>query len=109
VPGLFKIITDILSYKEPKNKELGFELLEEGAQNKYPEQPLTVEQENADSNVVSTELCVNLEVIKQKFLISKNQDVIIREFRIGRKIKAFMAYIDGMMDKQTLNLPYCRS
>ncbi|NLK34682.1 MAG: spore germination protein [Gracilibacteraceae bacterium] len=54
-------------------------------------------------------MCKNLEVIKQKFLISKNQDVIIREFRIGRKIKAFMAYIDGMMDKQTLNLPYCRS
>ena len=73
--------------------------MEEGAQNKYPEQPLTVEQENADSNVVSTELCVNLEVIKQNSSY-QNQDVIIREFRIGRKIKAFMAYIDGMMDSR---------
>lgn len=98
------MITDMLSYKEPKNRELGFELLEEEAQNKSPKQPLAVEEEDAESNIVSTELSVNLEVIKQKFLTSKNQDVIIREFRIGRKIKAFMAYIDGMMDKQTLNL-----
>ena len=149
-------------YKEPKNEELGFELLEgenEGSekgnlQNDYsgganpsagnqkqgstrqqynPEQqgntqnrkrisgkePLSVDEWNEsrktdnteniclpqnNSDTISTELCVNLETIRQKFLMPKNQDIIIREFKIGRKVKAFMAYVEGMMDKNTLNL-----
>jgi spore germination protein KA len=171
VPGFFKTIMDFLSYKEPKNEELGFELLEDenegieqeaqdasnagqqngkqpqdntpkqsntqqqintqqrgstqqqnntqNKKNKSGKQPLTVEEWNVsrktensedvcqpktNTDIISTELCVNLATIRQKFLMPKNQDVIIREFKIGRKVKAFMAYIKGMMDKQTLNL-----
>jgi len=111
-----KTITDMLTYKEPKNKELGFELLEDEVQSapkqssKSPKHPLTVEEWNEGrkaentEDIVSTELRANLEVIRQKFLMPKNRDIIIREFKIGRKVKAFMVYIDGMMDKQTLNL-----
>ncbi len=143
MPGFFKTISDMLTYKEPKNKELGFELLEDEAQSapkqsnaqrqdssgqqnstqnqrgKSSRHPLTVEEWNGgrkaentedagqapnNTDIVSTELKVNLEVIRQKFLMPKNRDIIVREFRIGRKVKAFMVYIDGMMDKQTLNL-----
>ncbi|NJD01165.1 MAG: spore germination protein [Ruminiclostridium sp.] len=57
-----------------------------------------------NSDILSTELCSNLETIRQKFLIPKNQDVITREFKIGRKIKAFMVYVEGMIDKNTMNL-----
>ena len=185
--GLLKAIGNIFIYREPKNDELGFELLEdenerdiENLQNaknanqnqkenkqqessnqqqnkeqqrgktkqanntqqksqtqqqskaeqhsntqnqkkKSSKQPLTVEewikkrktenvgnknpcQPQGNSDEISTELCVNLETIRQKFLMPKNQDVIIREFKIGRKAKAFMVYMDGMVDKQTLNL-----
>jgi len=143
VPGFLKTITDMLTYKELKNKERGFELLEDEAQsapqqsnaqqqgssgqqnstqskkNKSSRHPLTVEEWNGgrkaentedvcqapdNTDIISTELQANLEVIRQKFLMPKNRDIIIREFKIGRKIKAFMAYIDGMTDKQTLNL-----
>lgn len=57
-----------------------------------------------DVNTVTADLTQNLETVKQKFLVPKNQDVIIREFNIGRKVKAFMVYLDGMSDQQTLNL-----
>ena len=140
--GFLKQIAGLLSYKEPKNEELGLELVEgenEGVEQsnagqqgnkeqqdneqdqkkKSSKQPLSVEEwndsrkaentENAcqpqsDTDIISTELCVNLQTIKQKFLMPKNQDIIIREFRIGRKVKAFMAYVEGMMDKNTLEL-----
>ena len=143
MPGFLKTISDMLTYKEPKNKERGFELLEDEAQSapkqsnaqrqdssgqqnstqnqrgKSSRNPLTVEEWNGgrkaentedvcqapnNTNIMSTKLCENLEAIKQKFLMPKNRDIIVREFRIGRKVKAFMVYIDGMMDKQTLNL-----
>ena len=56
-----------------------------------------------DADAVSSDLAKNLEIVKQKFLMPKNQDVITRELRIGRKVKAFMVYLDGMSDQQTLN------
>ena len=58
--------------------------------------------DNTDN--VAGELGVNLSIIKQRFDMPKNQDIIIREFKIGRKIKAFMAYLEGMVDKNMLNL-----
>lgn len=57
-----------------------------------------------DANRVCADLAENLETVKQKFLVPKNQDVIIREFNIGRKVRAFMVYLDGMSAQQTLNL-----
>jgi spore germination protein KA len=140
---LFQSFINLFKYKEPKNQELGFELIEgqnEGIEeqkvgntttnnntknhtiredkNKSINTPLTVEewnklrkaenetvyqpQNNTDS--ISGELCVNLETIKKKFLLPKNDGLIIREFNIGKRTNAFMAYINGMVDKQTLNL-----
>ena len=164
--GFLKTIADFFSYKEPKNEEHGFELLEdesegveqdnasnaENTQSSKPEDsqqnnnqneaspkeqkdnkqnsvqieklklnktPIKVEDWNESRNNeknenacqppdnpenISSELCMNLATLKQKFGMPKNQDIIIREFKIGRKVKAFMAYIEGMIDKSTLNL-----
>jgi spore germination protein KA len=52
---------------------------------------------------ISSDLNASLQAIRQKFLMPKNTDVIIREFNIGRKIKAFMVYLDDMVDKKQLN------
>lgn len=95
-----KTIMDMFSYTEPKNRERGFELPEDGNEGIEVE----IRQSTNTTDIISTELSVNLEVIRQKFLMAKNQDVIIREFRIGRKLKAFISYVEGMVDKQTLNL-----
>ncbi len=61
-------------------------------------------QPDNNSDTISNELCVNLETFRQKSSRPKNQDIVIREFKIGRKVKAFIAYIDGMTDKKILNL-----
>lgn len=99
--NLIKTVTGMFSYTEPRNKERGFELLDDEIEGVEAEN--TPQAANA-SDAISPELHVNLETIRQKFLISKNQDVIIREFKIGRKLRAYMAYIDGMVNKQTLDL-----
>jgi spore germination protein KA len=140
--GFFQKIAGYLTYKEPKNDELGFELLEgenEGTPEPpqkaapgagQPEQPCgasgspgessgksqfsrkSAKKEKrgaecsppADPENVSSRLCDNVAVIKQKFAMPKNQDIIIRVFRIGRKLEAALAYIEGMIDKEQLNL-----
>lgn len=158
--GFTKIITGFFKYKEPKNEELGFELLEDenegnerdpspsmgpgakkggqkaGAsketngskqqqdrqtafqkQGKHPaggsagrnESRKTAgasgeSQANRNTDDISTSLDVNLATIKEKFLMPKNKDMVIREFKIGRQVKAFIAFVEGMMDKETLNL-----
>lgn len=149
--GFFQTIGNFLKYSEPKNEELGFELLDsknEGVEQDTPQNvpntenttapdtqkqkepknneklksakvPLKVNEWNeakknenskekcqplADPDLVSNELCVNLATIRQKFDMPKNQDILIREFKIGRKIKAFICFIEGMIDKNMLNL-----
>lgn len=41
----------------------------------------------------------NLAEVKKEFGVPKNNDIIIREFKVARRIKAFIAYIDGMVDR----------
>ncbi|HEX2924974.1 MAG TPA: spore germination protein [Ruminiclostridium sp.] len=53
---------------------------------------------------ISSVLADNLKVIEQRLGVPKNVDIIIRQFNISKKIKAFIVYVDGMIDKQTLNL-----
>lgn len=137
-------------YKEPKDEEHGFELLEgenegminppseeggvPGGQNQSAQQQYSnyyqsdvgkegqqkkgrfsrKDNENAgnseqcrpqkDPEFVSDKLCDNIEIIRQKFHIPRNQDVNIREFRIGWKLSACICYIDGMIDRDMLNL-----
>lgn len=52
---------------------------------------------------VSGELKENLEIIKQEFNFPLNQDFVIREFKVMQQTDAFIAYIDGMADKTTIN------
>jgi spore germination protein KA len=59
------------------------------------------QQKNSE---ISNDLNINLAVIQQKMGVPKNQDIVIREFKIGRKIKAFLVYVDGMIDRKTINL-----
>ncbi|HEY9059292.1 MAG TPA: spore germination protein [Pseudobacteroides sp.] len=58
---------------------------------------------NMRQNIISTDLNVNKEYIRQSFSMPKNQDIVIREFRIARKLKAFIVFIDGMVDKTSIN------
>ncbi|MCL5072616.1 MAG: spore germination protein [Actinobacteria bacterium] len=52
---------------------------------------------------VSKELQENLEKIKKEFNIPVNQDIVIRKFKIARKIDAALIFVDGMVDKIIIN------
>lgn len=143
--GLFKIFKNLLTYKEPKEAEGGFELLEdenEGVERennqlnwqKIEEKvcgsdkdknatvnkpPLTVDEWNktkkqekqqscpdiqtVKNSMVASQLVVNIEFIKQKFNMPKNQDIIIRKFNIAQKIEACLVFVDGMVNKTIIN------
>lgn len=56
-----------------------------------------------DEEDISRDIDQNIEFIKKAFNSKNNKDIIIREFTVGGKIKAFIAYIDGMVDRTTIN------
>lgn len=60
-------------------------------------------QKQYTGNIVVPELKKNIERMKMEFNISISKDVIIREFKVARKTDAFILYMDGMVDKNTIN------
>lgn len=52
---------------------------------------------------VSPDLKANLEKIKQELNIPKNADIVIREFTLGLNLKAFIIFVEGMVDKIVIN------
>lgn len=60
-------------------------------------------QDQADSNSISKDIQTNIAFIKQNFNAKSNKDIVVREFTVAGKYKAFIAYIDGMVDRITIN------
>src|SRR5665648_1000680 len=57
----------------------------------------------SSENMVDPQLKINLERIQKAFISDKNSDIIIRQFKIAQKIDAFIVFIDGMVDRETIN------
>lgn len=49
--------------------------------------------------MVSKGYAESLQMMKDEFGVPTNTDVIIREFKVARKRKAFIVYMDGMVDR----------
>lgn len=58
---------------------------------------------SALGGMLDTDLNKNIRLIEKEFNIPKNQDAIIKDFNVARKIKAVIVYIDGMVDRATIN------
>ncbi len=58
---------------------------------------------DSEDNSISTDYDLNIEYLKKAFNAKKNKDFIVREFNAGGKYKAFIAYLDGMVDRITIN------
>jgi spore germination protein KA len=74
--------------------------------------PISVSEENeernaeknkADDKTISTDITLNMNYIKAKFNSPTNKDIVFREFLIAGKHKAFITYLDGMVDKNIIN------
>ncbi len=121
ISSLFSILT----YKKPKNIE-PFYIPETEEETKEAEKVRGVEhrirkikkpvpvseinkekEKREDQNVlerkISKNIDENIELIKTAFNSEKNKDIIIREFKIGSKLRAFISFLDGMADRTTIN------
>lgn len=61
------------------------------------------ESENDSKSCISTDYDQNIKFIKESFNYKNNKDIVIREFSVSDKYKAFIVYIDGMADRTTIN------
>ncbi len=59
---------------------------------------------SAANDSISSDLSYSLNVLKEKFGVPKNEDIVFRKFKIGKKLDCFMVYVDGMIDKNSINL-----
>lgn len=64
---------------------------------------VTDSSQQEDNNKISKKIDFNLNKIKQDFNFPENKDISIREIVIAGKSKAFIAFIDGMVDRITIN------
>ncbi|HEY5563507.1 MAG TPA: spore germination protein [Clostridiaceae bacterium] len=92
---LKKILTPI-SYKNiPNVKEFYIPEVNENAEKS---------KENLEKEIsVSGSINDNLNFIKTAFNFENNKDIIIREFKLQNKKDAFIAYLDGMVDRNIIN------
>jgi spore germination protein KA len=60
-------------------------------------------QTGYDISFVSPKIDISLAHIKQRFSMDKNQDIVVREFKIAGRIKAFILFVEGMIDRITTN------
>lgn len=58
---------------------------------------------NMPSATVFKNIASNKKYIEEIFSMPRNQDLIIREFKMARKTKAFLVFVDGMVDKTSIN------
>ncbi len=65
-------------------------------------------QKASGAAAVSTDINENLEFISQSFNLPENADIIIRQFTIAGEVRAFMAYIDGLVNKQLVSISILR-
>ncbi len=61
------------------------------------------EYEEAGDRPIPKTIQENLDYIKHKFNVPDNKDLVIREFTIANKYKAFIAFLEGMADGSTIN------
>lgn len=57
----------------------------------------------ASDSTIATDIASNISYIKEKFNAPANKDIVIQEFTIAKNYKAFIAYLDGMVDRVTIS------
>lgn len=96
-----KLITNIFNYTPPYNYE--FSLPNTPTNSNLPQETQTA---NTQNDNIFTNIDTNLNYIKTRYNLLINSDIITREFILnarGKQYKAFLLYIDGMVDSQILN------
>lgn len=92
--------------KDKKNKKQIRELkkpIEVSSFKKKEKYEESDKQSLSELTQVSKDLKQNSDKLEMEFNIPTNQDVVIREFKIKGQKNAFIIYVDGMIDKLSVN------
>jgi spore germination protein KA len=115
-----KSFLSIITYKVPKNtkefyipeiidendKQGGKEQNENTHINVTPQNEKNQNQNNSSANVekgIPCNIDNNINYLKKCFNYPQNKDIKFREFKIAGKFRAFIIYIDGMVDRNIVN------
>lgn len=93
------IIKSLFTYTEPERKRV-FSIEKEETDIEYDYRE---EKKPEKKFIISKNLDENLSYIKERFSIPKNNDVMIRDIRLKDNRRAFVLFIDGMVETQSLN------
>jgi spore germination protein KA len=113
-------LLSIISYKVPKDtkefyipevidendRESGKEQNDNNQENITPKNEKAQSQNNSQDNEndsIPCDINLNLNYLKKSFNYHQNKDIKLREFKIGGRFKAFIIYIDGMVDRNIVN------
>ena len=95
------LLKDLFTYNIEDSKADNFSILQNPDEN-Y--KPYSLQTKNLDK--IYSSLDINLEYVKSKYNTLINSDIVIREFVLnarGRQYKAFILYIDGLVDSEIMN------
>lgn len=95
----FKKALNYITYKKRQEKEEFY--IPEVNETKGNKNAINKEQ-NKKVNVLK-DIEENINYIKKQFNYPTNKDIIIREFKALGKYRAFIVYIDGMVDRTIIN------
>lgn len=56
-----------------------------------------------DKSDIKKDITSNIDIIKKEFNYPTNKDIVVREFVINDNIRAFLVYMEGMVDRHTIN------
>lgn len=93
-------VSELKKYKQREHAKGTSESTEKGKQDG------DIRKDNKDNVIskrISKDIDENIDLIKTAFNANNNKDIIIREFTVGGKLRAFISYIDGMVDRITIN------
>ena len=95
------LFNNFFSYKPENNYQFSL------SENIKTEQTPNIVQDKTQAKVnIFPNLNVNIEHIRSKYNVLINSDIILREFTVnarGKQYKAFLVYIDGMVDSKNMN------
>lgn len=96
---IFDLVRNILLYNPPSEKE-SFTLEEENYNILYD---VRKEKTEKSPKMISSDISENLSVIKERFCVPKNSDVVIRKILLPGDVPGFILFYDGMTDSALIN------
>ena len=62
-----------------------------------------IKETSTENDMISADIDVNYKYIKERFNYPVNNDIVIRKIELKNEKRAFLVFIDGMVDTEIVN------